>query len=345
MRVLFIVKKREEYGCGYSSSDTLGGLYNSALFVTDMLNAQGIASTLVQVTDDNDIDRAVATYSPDVVIIEALWVVPSKFEVLRKLHPDVQWVVRVHSEIPFLALEGIAVSWINSYAAMDHVWVASNATRATSDLQVMVSARGEDNTKVIYLPNWYPSTSAAPTKLPHFGLDIGCFGAIRPLKNQLIQALAALEFAGRKKQPLRFHINATRCEQQGDNVLKNLRSLFADTHQTLVEHPWENHDDFLLTMSQMDVSMTVSLSETFNLTSADAVVCRVPLVVSSEVSWASSYCFADPHDSQAIVATLDAVTSQPVEWLSVQANLKNLKRYDKSSTKTWKRELKLLAAN
>src|SRR5688500_11649943 len=107
-RILFILKARDAtntygYSCGLST-----GLLNSATFVQDMLDSNGFTTKLVVVIDNNDIDREVTAFRPTHVIIEALWVVPSKFQILKKLHPSVKWIVRLHSEAPFLANEGIA---------------------------------------------------------------------------------------------------------------------------------------------------------------------------------------------------------------------------------------------
>jgi hypothetical protein len=342
VRVLFVVKKRESYDT-YSYCGWLGGLYNSALFVVDMLNANGVTAKLAQVTDNNDIDREVTRFKPDVVVIEAIWVVPEKFHILTELHPKVKWVVRVHSEIPFLALEGVAVDWISEYVEYPNVFVGANSERAMWDIRSIIRQKYGDFvalSKVEYLPNWYPSKQRVPHGNDPFQLNIGCFGAIRPFKNQLIQALAAMEFADAKSEMLKFHINATRCEQQGDNVLKNLRALFKGTGHRLIEHNWESHDQFLQTMSEMDASMAVSFSETFNIVTADAVVCSVPIVVSSEVSWASPSCFASTTNTADIVAKLDKVTSAPFKWLTVKANLRRLTKYDRDSTATWLRFLK-----
>ena len=112
-KVIFILKKRQSSHTGYASVSS--GLLNSARFVSDMLNKNGIESNLVEVQDNNCIDREVSKYRPTHVVIEALWVVPSKFEVLTKLHPNVQWIIRLHSDISFLANEGIAIEWIYEY--------------------------------------------------------------------------------------------------------------------------------------------------------------------------------------------------------------------------------------
>ncbi|MCX8008208.1 MAG: glycosyltransferase family 1 protein, partial [Patescibacteria group bacterium] len=114
MRVLFILKQRKVYSETPANQLTVG-LKNSALFVSEMLNQIVHESKLVEVVDNNFIDREVHLYKPSVVVIEALWVVPEKFTILQKLHPNVKWIIRIHSNLPFLANEGIAIEWLKEY--------------------------------------------------------------------------------------------------------------------------------------------------------------------------------------------------------------------------------------
>ena len=108
-KVLFILKRREDYNAVVHSNVGLStGLFNSANFMNEMLQNMGIESNIEVAVDNNCIDRFVTKYKPDFVIIEALWVVPSKFSVLQKLHPKVTWIIRLHSEMPFMAGEGPA---------------------------------------------------------------------------------------------------------------------------------------------------------------------------------------------------------------------------------------------
>src|SRR6185437_13120675 len=62
------------------------------------------------------------------------WVVPEKFRVLIPLHPKVRWIVRIHSEIPFLAMEGIAMDWIARYTLLP-VEIACNSMRSFYDVK------------------------------------------------------------------------------------------------------------------------------------------------------------------------------------------------------------------
>jgi len=211
-RTLFILKYRHQSG----GSKTLlkhSGLFNSAMFVHEMLLANGYDSRLVQVIDNNEIDRQVTLNKPDVVIIEALWVVPEKFEVLRKLHPNVKWIIRLHSELPFLSNEGIAMDWINRYVVQPNVFVSANSERAQRDLSKYLAAHAntELKDKLVYLPNYYPtSKNAVGSKLFVNGdtINVGCFGAIRPMKNHLLQAAAAVQYAEKHGLRCNFHITA-----------------------------------------------------------------------------------------------------------------------------------------
>ncbi len=297
-KVLFICKKRKSYGGGQYTQTVSSGLLNSARFVNDMLVKNGVDSHIIEVIDNNEIDREVTKFKPTHVIIEALWVVPSKFEVLTKLHPTVKWIIRLHSEIPFIANEGIAMEWIFAYQQYENVIVSINSPRAEMDLNYVLPHAP------LYLPNYYPvDFKQKKTHKSHCDgiIDIGCFGAVRPLKNHLIQAMAAIEFANQLGKQLRFHINITRIENNGDPVLKNIRNLFLNSTHELVEHPWLEHDEFVKLISTMDMCLQVSFSETFNIVTADAVNNNVPVVVSPEVKWISCLYKAEQNDSQSII--------------------------------------------
>lgn len=308
-RVLFLCKKRHGSG-GHGTSGY--GLFHSAKLVAQALNDHGHFAFVVQVNDNNDINREVAGYQPDIVVIEALWVVPEKFDQLRGLHPGVHWVVRLHSQTPFLAHEGIATEWIHGYLKRS-ITVAANHPALIKDFHHVYRV-GD----LIYLPNIYSCTSAVDPKqwadsLPN-DIDIGCFGAIRPLKNQLKQALAAIQFADQNSLRLYFHMNATRCEQGGEPVLKNIRNLFEHTSHKLVEWPWMPITEFHSLASVMDIGMQVSLSETFNLVTADMVSAGVPCVVSDQVRWARWHCLgpvASPNDIESIIDSLGACYCWP----------------------------------
>lgn len=280
-RILFVLKKRTVYS-EYSYAYVNSGLYNSAKFVDNMLVNNGIDSRLVEVNDNNEIDKYVTEHKPTTVIIEALFVVPEKFEVLTRLHPNVRWIIRLHSELSFIANEGIAVEWLREYVKYSNVFIAANSKIFIEGMQHIL---GES---IIYLPNYYPNIYKRDGVIKDRRyVDIGLFGSIRPLKNGLTQAVAAIIYANSENKILRLHINTERVEQRGENPLKNIRALFKDSKHKLIEHKWLNHGDFVDLVSTMDLGLQVSLSETYNIVAADFVMQEIPIVTSEEISFVS----------------------------------------------------------
>lgn len=333
VKILFICKQRPaRYGASY-------GLLNSCRFLCNALIELGAEAKLVEVIDNNSIDKEVHKFKPTHVFIEALWVVPDKFDVLIPLHPTVQWHVRLHSNTPFIANEGIAMEWIKKYDLLQKKYpqfhIAPNSTKMANDLKVALGIN------TIYAPNIYqPDLKPIVEKTPTNILQIGCFGAIRPLKNQLIQAMAAMAFANVLNVPMHFHINHSRLEQHGDNVYKNLVALFEGSKHTLITHDWMLHEDFLKLIGQMDLGLQVSYSETFNIVAADFTFMNVPLIGSSQIEWLNWLYKADPNDISSIIDLMW------ISWIGKRINLQvlnkwGLDKYNSNSRKVWKVYLKI----
>ncbi len=345
-KILFVVKRNHGYSglSGYTAgpTNTLStGLWNSARLVYDMLLQNNIPTELEIVNDNNDIDRIVTEHKPTDVIIEALWVVPSKFKELAKLHPDVRWIIRTHSESPFIALEGIATDWLVQYLNNENVIIAINSPRFLNEMRFVLGQAHPEITdidsRVVYLPNYYPVENGYPNKPEDAEyIDIGCFGATRPMKNQLIQAHAALRFATTINKKLRFHINSNRVELHGDPVMKNLLNLFehvACRGHELVLHPWLPHDDFIALITSLDIGMQVSFSETFNIVTADFVANGVPVLASREVTWLPRKSTAEPTNERDIVEKLNSAWRDR-GFLTV-LNKYNLREYSNKSEQSW----------
>lgn len=336
--VLFIVKRGQVSG-GYSAHhpSKSSGLKNSARFVVEMLNESGISAELEVAVDGNCIDRLVTQWNPKVVILEAIWCPPSKLEENIRLHPKVWWIVRIHSEVTFLAMEGMAVDWLRKYTSMHRVMVSANSDRTNEDLFWILGHAAR------YLPNFYSPQHRGSERTPRKHLHVGCFGAVRPMKNQLAQAVAAIRFAQCHSKELCFHINASRTEQSGEQVLKNLRALFHDRWPgiQLIEHGWLPHEEFLELLSRMDISMAVSLTESFNIVTADAVMCDVPVVVSKEIRWVAGRLQADPTNIGDIVEKMKSATGF-FKHFYFRENRNNLKSFNDMSRTIWNRNLRQL---
>jgi len=152
-KILFVLKQRNQVwnpdDC--YAQELSSGLLNSVRFVTHMIGKHfgDCACELAQVVDGNAIDREVNRHKPHLVIIEALWVTPEKLKELAAKYDQTEWVVRLHSEVPFLANEGMALEWINQYVDIANVSLAANSRRLGRELCELLDI------EVYHLPNCY----------------------------------------------------------------------------------------------------------------------------------------------------------------------------------------------
>lgn len=307
-KVLFIVKKRLAYGSHSKSY----GLVNSCQFISNSLEESGIKSKCVIVTDNNDIDREVTTYRPTHCFIEALWVVPEKFEILSLLHPNVHWIIRLHSEIPFLASEGIAMEWIRKYNQLRRkgisISLSSNSKEGCNQLKHIYGIHSVVYTPNVYNPRYtHKKDVFKESEIRGDVIHIGCFGAFRLLKNHLQQAVWAIQFADKHNKKLIFHVNSSEHEnnKESNQIMRNMKELFINSYHTLKIHPWKEHKEFLDLVKSMDLGMQISFTETFNIVAADFVHCNVPIVVSPEVDWACPLYMADPSNTDSVIFTME----------------------------------------
>lgn len=324
-KVLFLSKKlTNNYGVST-------GLQQSSQFISDYLTANGICNKTVTCIDSNDIDKEVYNFKPTHVIIHAIWVPPYKLQELVKIHPKVKWIIRIHSKLPFLANEGIAFEWLTAYTKIPNITISNNNRKGSIELKKAL------HTDVLYLPNmYYLNVNIADVRIPNGFVDIGCFGAVRPLKNILIQAVAAINFGNKYGKRIRFHINGHRVEQSGDQQLKNIRSLFKNytgTHE-LIEHEWMPHQEFLKLVKQMEFGMQVSLSETFNIVAADFVYVGVPILVSPEIEWMPDFTKADPTNISDICSKMEDLYFNKRKYF-IKSSQDELNKFNEKAGKRW----------
>lgn len=167
-------------------------------------------------------------------------------------------------------------------------------------------------------------------------INISCFGAIRPFKNHLTQAAAAVAFAESIGKKLNFHVNYSRVEQRGDNVLKNLRGMFKYLEHDLIEHEWCDHHHFMhLIKHHIDLGMQVSFTESYNIVIADHIAMNKPVVVSSEIEFVLPIFQANPNSVNNIKETLQRAwslrhfgTLRLNRWLLERSNVQAIDAWD-----------------
>jgi len=319
-------------------------LYYASTFVHEMLKDNEIDSTLEILANSNSINKLVTKYCPDYVIVESLWVNPIFFSYLCNMHPNIKWIGRSHCEIIHLAGVYYSIEQVSLYSDFKNIIIGQNSQRATHDISIYLKSRNnwtdeETSNKVIYLPNFYPQIyKTKKINKDKDYIDIGCFGAIRLLKNHMIQTIAAIDFANQIGKKLRFHINATRIEMEGDNVIDNIKKLFEQLNTSghaMITHEWQSRKDFLTLCYEMDIGMQVSITESFNVVAADLVSQGVPIVGSiGEIPWAVTEFSASYSDSEDITKKLHLAYNHSFE--NVQAHQASLKSYTDRTIKIWK---------
>lgn len=341
LKLLFLLKSNYNYG---SPANVKAGLFNSVRFLTESLYEDDpslVIKTLI-CQDGNSIDKEVHDFRPDICILDAIWVTPTKLAEVQNLHKSVIFIIRIHSKIPFLATEGMSLKWCKEFIKIPNVLLSNNSEDSNLDFNLAGISSS-------YLPNIYRQIydwkdfsnyrlCKEDKKYNRYELrkdiHIGCFGAIRPLKNQLLQAFAAIHFANKHGLTLFFHINAGRIEQRGEEPLKNMVALFEGTKHTLVQEGWFTHDEFLDKIESMDLGMQCSYTESYNIVSADFVSCGIPIVVSEDIYWMPDYMKVDPNSSREMVRKLEVAfrSSRLIAKESKQA----LNEQRKDGLKTWK---------
>jgi glycosyltransferase involved in cell wall biosynthesis len=334
-KILFLLKKNYSYS-DYTTCKA--GLFNSATFTKQALDKYTCAETKLEICiDGNSIDKEVHDFKPDICVLEAIWVTPEKLRELTLLHPKVDFVVRIHSKIPFLGNEGNAIDWIKEYVKISGVFIGVNSREAGFDFYIQ-------GIPTIYLPNVYSDIDnpgcffLREKTFKKDTINIGCFGAIRPMKNQVHQAVAAVGYGNYTGKKIRFHINGNRLEQGGQQVLKNLRAIFKDTDHELVEHDWMDHDKFLEVIKTMDLGLQVSLTEAFNIVTADFVLSSVPIIVSKDITWMPRIVKVDPNDTKDLLKKIHFALNNKIKV--VKTSKKLLSTYNLKSLNQWKAVIK-----
>jgi hypothetical protein len=195
----------------------------------------------------------------------------------------------------------VAFEWLKEYVKYDNVLIGANSKYLIEALEPLLK------TNVVYMPNYYKVTNKEICKktLDNKIVNIGIFGAIRPMKNTLTQAIAAINYAEMENKKLYLHVNSARIEQKGDNALKNLRALFTDSKHELVEHGWLAHGDFVKLVGTMDLCLQISLTETYNIVAADAINQEVPVVTSDEIPFVNY--FSNVSSNKDVVNIVDVI--------------------------------------
>jgi glycosyltransferase involved in cell wall biosynthesis len=272
------------------------GLGVSAMQNTRALRAAGHMAEVRAVGSGQELlasldeDRQTATLAHHVpishVVVSAPWIPTTELSLMAHKYPDVEFTVLSHSNVGFLQADPRAIALLREGAdlerALPNFHIAANSRQLRNWWQAAYQ------TPMLLLPNMYPFEAVRPKRAWSGGtLRIGCFCAIRPYKNVLTAAAAALEVGVRlRASDLEFWISGGRNEG-GGTMAEAIHQMYVNVPRAkVVQNHWESWPQFLGTIGSMDLLIQPSYTETFNMVTADGISRGVPSVVGEAITWA-----------------------------------------------------------
>lgn len=339
LRVVFIfknfglIKGISHIGLGVASANT-----------SETLKQHGIQAEVWSILTTEDLvekieeDHHKNHKKPTHIIISAPWVPTALLAELTCKYRHIKFTVVSHSNVGFLAADRNGIKLLREEIILQkHVHnfqVAGNSKRFADWATV---AWDEE---VAFLPNLY---NVAHMKLKHKRwskretLRIGCFGAVRPLKNQITAAAAALAIARKLDVHTEIWFNSGRNEGGSFSSMNTIEQLVGKIDGFKIRHmPWAPWHKFREFVGTMHLNLQPSYTESFNMVVADSVYESVPAVVSEAICWTPHEWIANSDDALAIARTGIELLRDPCAGEEGQAALR---KFVDDGVKAWKRYL------
>jgi glycosyltransferase involved in cell wall biosynthesis len=306
-RVLIVYRSCAKPGQPYSHA----GLGVNGVHTCRVLRQHRIEANIAGCCEAPSVAKAIARYNPTHVIIEACWLSTANLDALMHEFPNVHFIVRAHSQVAFLQVEAGAVKLFREQLSLADGRL--NLTMAGNNPRFCDWARRAYNCACLLLPNLYDARREFTKVRNRSGIPnpirIGSFGAIRLLKNHATAAAASISVGRRLGIPVEFNLSVNRTEH-GLGVLDMIRHLFAGLPAAkLVEVSWRSWADFRQYIASMDITMQPSVTETFNIVTADSLAEGVPAIVSPAIEWVPPHWQANPDDPEAIARAAISILS------------------------------------
>jgi glycosyltransferase involved in cell wall biosynthesis len=308
------------------------GLNVAALTNARVLRQHGVHVAVFPVRNNVEVIHSILEYEREHhqplthVVISAPWMTRYDLEKMIEFFPRIQFVVECHSNVGFLQADPGAVGIIRAVIALSHTH--NNILLGGNSKPFTEWASKVYGTPVVLLPNLYPISK--PHKNGWNGslpIKIGVFGAVRPQKNFMTAAAAALLIQNQMQVPVELHMS-TGGEGDGGSVSRAIDQMVRGIPDfTLIRHLWEPWQDFVSTVEQMDLLIQPSYTESFNMVTADGIVVGVPSVVSEAIRWAPNSWKADSDDVLDVTRVgIGLLNSRFAVWRGLHA-LKASNRY------------------
>lgn len=218
------------------------------------------------------------------VVIGAAWVDAKTMEEIVKKYPNIKFCAVSHSNVGFLAIEPEAIRLLKDYKKIQDKYLNFSVG---GNCHKFVKAWNEMyDTNLTLLPNLYHTQRIhRGNKNPSNTIKIGIFGSVRPLKNFVSAVGACLYIANYTCQNIEIYVSSGR-DEGGATTIRAIDALVENVPNVkLIKSMWADHAAFRTLVSEMDLCMQPSYTETYNMICADSVVEGVPVVGSDAIDW------------------------------------------------------------
>lgn len=278
------------------------GLHVAGYATAEVLGNYGIETVAAAVRHNVDLVDFIEKYNEEHdkplthVVISAPWLSSYDLEKLLSYFRHTQFVILSHSNVGFLQADSCGMHLLRRYHELarhyHNLKIGGNSFKFA---KWMKESYGDD---VVLLPNLYPLNEVPSPKVwdQVSPLKIGAFGAVRPQKNFMTAAAAAVVIHRRLCIPVEFHMSEGG-EGDFNSTSRAIDEMLHGTGVTIVRHKWCYWDDFVKLVATMDLMIQVSYTESFNMITADGISVGVPSVVSPAIYWAPAAWKADPDNA------------------------------------------------
>lgn len=230
------------------------------------------------------------------------FVKPHQFAELAQRWPEIEFVMLAHTGLAYLCIDDHGPERIRELLhlqrAAHNFKVAGNNPR--------FEWFGIYGVRPLLLPNLYDIDSFVEPihhRRNHDPLRIGSFGENRPWKNQQIGAMAAMSIARKMNVQLELFVNADRWSQTWGFSQARQELFDGVPWAKLIKIEWAAWSKFRQIVSTMDLLISASFDETFNVITSDGLAEGVPSVVGNCIEWAPrSWQTTEPFDPASIAA-------------------------------------------
>lgn len=315
------------------------GLGVNAMHSVSTLRKAGYTVNHAAIWLTEELQNPIEKFNPDIVVLEAPWVELPKFLQIVAANPTVHFTVRCHSNINFLQVEPDAITLLREIQLYSES--ISNLSVSTNSEALQAYFTQVYGGHVNYLPNLYrynrPNIKLRPKFIRGNTLRIASWGATRIQKNHTVAAAAALMLAKALDSPLEFYTNSSG-GSGAEEIIKAIRNMYANVPWASYKAiGWKTWPLFRREAANMNLCLHMSGTETFNLTTADALAEGVPVVGSIAIDWLRSDWQANHDDEREISEVAKRVLLS--NWSSQRA-LNCIRDVSEKHLSIWNRELR-----